>query len=247
LAEADGSNVITRYYIHGAGLLAMVVPGTPDQAYTYHYNAVGSTIAMTDSTQTIVNKYSYDPFGNILSEQETVPQIFKFVGQYGVMTEPNGFYYMRARYYDPSVGRFISEDPIGFDGGDVNLMVYVKNNPVLLIDPLGLQEMVYINTRPGPNGQPIPIIVNTNTRQYSLEPSNYIDPFTSLSRDFVNDVVIPAMPFTMGLAITLLTDNPRLGGLAYELTDTATGLLFDQPAGIPYVPVSPLINPPCAY
>ena len=56
------------------------------------------------------------------------------------MTEPNGFYYMRARYYDPEVGRFISEDPIGFEGGDVNLMVYVGNNPILLMDPFGLRE-----------------------------------------------------------------------------------------------------------
>jgi RHS repeat-associated protein len=54
------------------------------------------------------------------------------------MTEPNGFYYMKARYYDPEVGRFISEDPIGFDGGDVNLMAYVQNNPVNGIDPEGL-------------------------------------------------------------------------------------------------------------
>jgi len=54
------------------------------------------------------------------------------------MTEPNGFYYMRARYYDPEVGRFISEDPIGFEGGDVNLMAYVANNPVNGIDPSGL-------------------------------------------------------------------------------------------------------------
>lgn len=53
------------------------------------------------------------------------------------MTEPNGFYYMRARYYDPNVGRFISEDPIGFEGGDVNLYAYVGNNPVSWIDPSG--------------------------------------------------------------------------------------------------------------
>jgi RHS repeat-associated protein len=59
------------------------------------------------------------------------------VGQFGVMTEPNGFYYMRARYYDPQVGRFISEDPIGFDGGDVNLYAYVSNNPINLVDPDG--------------------------------------------------------------------------------------------------------------
>jgi len=50
---------------------------------------------------------------------------------------------MKARYYDPAVGRFISEDPIGFDGGDVNLMAYVRNNPVSGIDPSGLDLRVY--------------------------------------------------------------------------------------------------------
>ena len=54
------------------------------------------------------------------------------------MAEPNGLYYMRARYYDPSVGRFISEDPLGFGGGDVNLYAYVQNNPVNEVDPDGL-------------------------------------------------------------------------------------------------------------
>ena len=53
------------------------------------------------------------------------------------MTESNGLYYMRARYYDQHTGRFISEDPIGFAGGDVNLYAYVQNNPVLLVDPSG--------------------------------------------------------------------------------------------------------------
>jgi RHS repeat-associated protein len=43
----------------------------------------------------------------------------------------------RARYYDPQIGRFISEDPLGFDGGDVNLYVYAGNNPVLNSDPTG--------------------------------------------------------------------------------------------------------------
>lgn len=46
-----------------------------------------------------------------------------------------------ARYYDPSTGRFISEDPIGFAGGDVNLYAYVSNNPVSWIDPLGLANL----------------------------------------------------------------------------------------------------------
>ncbi len=142
LAEADEQNYITRYYItryyiHGLGLLAMVTPSN-DLYYCYHFNAIGNTIATTDQSQQIVNKYAYTPFGIITNAVEAVPQPFKYVGQYGVMAEPNGFYYMRARYYDPEVGRFISEDPIGFGGGDVNLYVYVKNNPIMFVDPSGL-------------------------------------------------------------------------------------------------------------
>ncbi|MEA1900480.1 MAG: RHS repeat-associated core domain-containing protein [Thermodesulfobacteriota bacterium] len=51
---------------------------------------------------------------------------------------------MEARYYDPQVGRFISEDPIGFAGGDVNLYAYVSNNPVMFVDPDGefLQSII---------------------------------------------------------------------------------------------------------
>jgi len=136
LAEADGSNNITRYYIYGKGLLAMVTPA--GDVYCYHFNPTGSTVAITDHDQVMVNKYAYDQFGNIGNQEEAIPQPFKFVGQHGVMTEPNGFYYMKARYYDPNVGRFVSEDPAGFDGGDVNLMAYVQNNPILNVDPSGL-------------------------------------------------------------------------------------------------------------
>lgn len=142
LAEADGENRITRYYIYGKGLIAMTTT-SDDKTYCYHYNAVGSTIAITDDAEAIVNTYAYDPFGKITDWQEEVGQPFTFVGQYGVMMEPDGFYYMRARYYDPQVGRFISEDPIGLEGGDVNLYVYAGNNPVNLIDPSGKAAFWY--------------------------------------------------------------------------------------------------------
>jgi len=136
IAEADGNNNITKYYIYGKGLMAMVT--VAGDIYCYHFNATGSTIAMTNSSQTVVNKYAYTPFGIISQQVEAVSQPFKYVGQYGVTAEPNGLYYMRARYYDPTIGRFISEDPAGFGGGDVNLYAYVGNNPVLIIDPTGL-------------------------------------------------------------------------------------------------------------
>jgi len=135
LAEADGTNAITHYYVHGAGLLAMV--SATGNTYCYHFNAVGSTIAMTDGNQALVNKYAYDSFGSVANQAEAVSQDFKFVGSLGVMAERNGFYYMRARYYDPGVGRFISEDPIGFAGGSANLFSYAANNPIIHVDPSG--------------------------------------------------------------------------------------------------------------
>ena len=142
ILEADGDNSILRYYVHGLGLMAMVTP--EDQVYCYHYDAIGSTVAMTDSSQTAINIYAYDPFGNILGQEESIDQPFKYVGQYGVMAEYNdNLYYMRARYYDPKVGRFILEDPIGFKGGNVNLSVYVGNNPVMLADPTGKKNPIY--------------------------------------------------------------------------------------------------------
>jgi RHS repeat-associated protein len=54
--------------------------------------------------------------------------------------EETGLYYYRARYYDPAVGRFVSEDPLGFAAGDTNLFRYVRNVPVLRIDPHGKTE-----------------------------------------------------------------------------------------------------------
>ena len=135
LAEADAGNNITRYYIYGQGLLAMITPA--DESYSYHFDAIGNTIALIDSGQQVVNAYAYTPFGVITNKQEGISQPFTFIGRHGVMTEPNGFYYMRARYYDPQTGRFISQDPLGFDGGDVNLYIYAANNPIVYLDPNG--------------------------------------------------------------------------------------------------------------
>ena len=139
LAEADGNNVIKKCYIYGHGLLAMVQP--TGQTYTYHYNGIGSTIAVTDQNKNIVNKYSYTPFGILVAQERIITQPFKYAGKHGIMYEPNGFYYMRARYYDPEIRRFISEDPLGLDSG-VNLYAYCANNPINFVDPLGLLSIV---------------------------------------------------------------------------------------------------------
>src|SRR6185436_5194715 len=68
LAETDSGGNITAYYTHGLGLISKVTPA--GQSYQYHLDARGSTIAMTDSGQNVVNKYAYDPFGTVTASSE---------------------------------------------------------------------------------------------------------------------------------------------------------------------------------
>ncbi len=136
LAETDANGNITAYYVYGNGLISKITPA--NESYFYHFDGLGSTIAITDSSGNVVNRYAYDEHGKVLNQEEAISNPFKYVGRFGVMDEGNGLLYMRARFYDPEVGRFISKDPIGFAGGDLNLYAYVFNNPVNEIDPLGL-------------------------------------------------------------------------------------------------------------
>ena len=131
LFETNGSNTPTAYYVYGAGLLYRIkADGT---YHYYHFNNVGTTVAMTDESEEITHKYSYSPFGELLGVQETDFNPFRFVGQFGVMDEGNGIFFMQARYYDAEVGRFVSEDPIW----DMNLYAYTNNNSTSFIDPKG--------------------------------------------------------------------------------------------------------------
>ncbi len=75
-------------------------------------------MAITGNSGAIVNQYACSPYDRDLGKTETRHQPFTYVGQHGVMAEQNDHYYMCARYYDADTGRFISEDPIGFEGGD---------------------------------------------------------------------------------------------------------------------------------
>ncbi|MBK8148552.1 MAG: RHS domain-containing protein [Acidobacteria bacterium] len=96
---------------------------------------LGSTNALTDSSGNVTSSASYDSFGNASGNLATR---YKFTGrEYDDFT---GLHYYRARWYDSSLGRFISEDPIAFAGGDVNLYGYVRNKPVSYSDPFGLDE-----------------------------------------------------------------------------------------------------------
>ena len=120
-------------YIYGDGLEARIVN---DVISFYVTDSRGSVVAIVDENCNVTHKYQYDEFGNVLQKVEADYNPFKYVGRYGVMYLNDHLYYMRARHYDPTIGRFISEDPIW----STNLYPYTENNPIMGIDPLGLKN-----------------------------------------------------------------------------------------------------------
>jgi RHS repeat-associated protein len=131
LVETDNANTPQNYYVYGLGLISRV--NATNQTHYFHYDFRGSTIAMTDESEAITHKYEYNDFGQLLQSDEADFNAYRYVGKYGVEYEDTELYFMRARFYDPSKGRFLSEDPIW----STNLYPYADNNPITRIDANG--------------------------------------------------------------------------------------------------------------
>ena len=133
--NVTGGNLIANY-TYGLGLTSQVTAS--GSTYYYAFDTLGNTVGLTNGSGATVNKYSYLPFGSVLSSSVTVANPFQFVGQFGVQPASAGLSFMQARYYSTSDGRFTSPDPLGLLGGDVNYYRYAYNSPTELLDPLGL-------------------------------------------------------------------------------------------------------------
>ena len=141
--ERDAHNLpLVTYTRAGSSLLArtdnLLLNGSSPLAHAY-YHADGNRniTCLIYANQQIAAKYAYDSFGNILSMSGALASanVYRFAGK--EWNERTGFYYFARRYYDPNLQRFINRDPIGERGGR-NLYEYCRNNPVSLIDLLGL-------------------------------------------------------------------------------------------------------------
>jgi len=129
---------VTNYYIYGVGLCYEITEtATSTNTATYHYDLRGSTVALTRDDGLPTDRIEYSAYGSITYRAGNTDTPFLFNAMYGVQTDPNGLLYMRARYYNPYLCRFVNADPIGFAGG-LNFYAYANGNPVSLIDPFGL-------------------------------------------------------------------------------------------------------------
>jgi RHS repeat-associated protein len=148
----EGAGQFRRYYIWAPDgmLLYMIDAADGNKVYFYHFDHIGSTLAMTNGNGTVTDAYAYDPHGKLLAHQGNSTQPFTFVGKWGVRLEGsaagsgNGtLYHMRARYYDAVTARFLSRDsewPSLGSPGEINPYTYAATNPINNIDAMGTQS-----------------------------------------------------------------------------------------------------------
>ncbi len=141
LMETDENGVVKSYYIYGLGLIGKEdVTTTPTAYVNYHFDSRGSTVALTDETGAVTDLYNYGSYREIIQWTGMTDNIFQYIGEYGVVTDDNGLYHMRARYYNPEINRFINEDTVlgSIDHlQSLNRYAYVKGNPIRYVDPEG--------------------------------------------------------------------------------------------------------------
>lgn len=112
--------------------------------YACHQDEQGSTAYITKDGEAVENSYVYDAFGNVLERKEGIRNDILYRGQQ--YDQEAGQYYLRARYYNPVIGRFIQEDT--YRGDELNLYAYCGNNPVMYYDPSGHTKVTQPITEP---------------------------------------------------------------------------------------------------
>ena len=132
--EFNGTGTPTANLMTGLGIDEYFLRTDATGARSFLTDALGSSIALTDSAGIVQTRYTYEPYGETTFALQANSNSFEYTGR---ESDGAGLYYYRARYYDPVLKRFISEDPIGLAGG-INSYAYVGGNPISRRDPLGL-------------------------------------------------------------------------------------------------------------
>ena len=160
------------------------------------------------------NRYAYDAFGNLLGQEEAFPNRILYAGQ--LYDQETGQYYLRARYYNPTIGRFSQEDTYWGDG--LNLYAYCANNPVRYFDPSGHQKKPNCPGTEGEAATDKQPGVEIESSRYSLPQGISQEQFSNASkllRDRVGDIRVSGDKFDSLINQYFKTPNP---GSAKERT-----------------------------
>jgi RHS repeat-associated protein len=173
LLETDGSDVTQVVYTVEPNVYGNLVSQRRGSTTSFYlFDALGSTRKLADSSGSITDSYDYRAYGETFASSGSTANPFRWVGELGYYYDIDRLaYYLRARPYNPAIARFLSEDPMGFEGSKWNLYEYSRSTPVNVLDPSGLvcvechckcargglpgqtsEFDVYINTGPRPVG-----------------------------------------------------------------------------------------------
>jgi RHS repeat-associated protein len=138
IVQETGGSPLSVRYLRTLKVDEMLGFLRQDGAYFSIYDGLGSALTLTDQAGSPTVQYSYEPFGKTQSSNIAFANSFQFAGR---ENDGTGLYSYRARYYHPKLQRFITQDPAGLLGGDVNLYGYVRNRPLKFTDALGLKPL----------------------------------------------------------------------------------------------------------
>lgn len=139
--KRDGETEFHRYYVYApdGSLLWSVEPGSSPKVRCYHFDDRGDTVALTDENGIVTDRYAYTAFAERSGHEGATDQPFRFGGQYGVLTTLDHVH-MRARWYEPVTGRFLSPDPLLVSPANpevFSVYAYGADDPVNRVDPNG--------------------------------------------------------------------------------------------------------------
>jgi RHS repeat-associated protein len=131
----DGQGIQKARYLYGTEIDQVIAEESTAGVHWFLADEQGTIKDVVNNTGTVIDHITYDSFGRIVGQTSAIDLRFAYTGR--EWDGETGQYYYRARYYDPMIGGFINEDPLGFEAGDTNLKRYVGNSPTNYTDPSG--------------------------------------------------------------------------------------------------------------
>ena len=236
--ELDENGVLVNRYIRGINLIAADDGSAQNRKY-YLYNGHSDVVQLTGTSGNVIKTYDYDAFGNELNPDPNDTNVFRYSGEY--FDKETGKIYVRARYYDPAIGRFISEDSVWGKSNDplsLNLYTYAYNNPPLyflrgtnenivnsnksVMDPQSLNLYIYCGNNP---------INRIDPTGHSWEDIwNGVKSFGSGTVDFVQGVgsgVLESISYgtSNNIEVYYYRDNDTVYLIGKVVGDTVTGVV----------------------